>query len=169
MESMKIAIRCLIVLTFLLNLTFTSSAQVNVIGSIEYEQVSHFEKDYFISAMKMSGDGLKIVFATSGPEVKVYTINSDGSALTQIYDFETTGFGPSVEASCSQSFRIRRDVHPHRQRYRSRGNAVRFPERACRRRTDRRSASADGDRPGLRPQFYRRRRGGDLASRRRVA
>ncbi len=99
MESIKIAIRCLIVLTFLLNLTFTSSAQVNVIGSIEYKQVSHFEKDYFISAIKMSGDGLKIVFATSGAEVKVYTINSDGSALTQIYDFERTGFGPSVDIS----------------------------------------------------------------------
>ena len=99
MESKKIAIRYLIVLTFLFNLTFTSSAQVNVIGSIEYKQVSHFETDHFISAMKMSGDGLKIVFATSGPEVKVYTINSDGSALTQIYDFETTGFGPSVDIS----------------------------------------------------------------------
>ncbi|MCP4310481.1 MAG: T9SS type A sorting domain-containing protein [Bacteroidetes bacterium] len=96
---MKAAIRCFTLISILLCLSITSSSQVNVIGSIEYEQVSHFETDYVITAMKMSGDGLKIVFATGGPAVKVYTINSDGTGLTQIYDFERTGTGPSVDIS----------------------------------------------------------------------
>ncbi|MCK4745796.1 MAG: hypothetical protein KAT15_02120, partial [Bacteroidales bacterium] len=57
------------------------------------------ESDYSISAMKISGDGTKIVFATSGPAVKVYTMDADGTDLAQIYDFERTGTGPMVDIS----------------------------------------------------------------------
>ena len=96
---LKSIIGHLVLVTILLCITITTSAQVNVIGAINYKQVSQFETDYSISALKMSADGLKIIFATSGPWVKVYTINSDGTGLTQIYDFERTGFGPSVDIS----------------------------------------------------------------------
>ncbi len=94
MKLCKTLIHCLYVISFLLCLSITTSAQVSVTGAIEYEQVSQFETDYAISAMKMSGDGLKIIFATSGPWVKVYTIYSDGTGLTQIYDFERNWFWP---------------------------------------------------------------------------
>ncbi len=78
-----------------------SNAQVEVIDGIDYRQVSNFETDYSITAMKISGDGTRIVFATSGPAVKVYTIDSDGTHLTQVYDFERTGFGPSVDINAN--------------------------------------------------------------------
>ena len=99
MLYLKTTIRHLVLVTILLCISITTSAQVNVIGAINYKQVSQFETDYSISALKMSADGLKIIFATSGPWVKVYTINSDGTGLTQIYDFERNGFGPSVDIS----------------------------------------------------------------------
>lgn len=99
MERIKTAISLFALVSIFFCLSITTSAQVKVVGAIEYEQVSQFETNYSISAMKMSADGLKIIFATSGPAVKVYTINSDGTALTQIYDFERTGFGPSVDIS----------------------------------------------------------------------
>jgi hypothetical protein len=79
----------------------SSNGQVEVMDGIDYRQVSNFETDYSITAMKMSGDGTRIVFATSGPAVKVYTINTDGTHLTQVYDFERTGTGPSVDISAS--------------------------------------------------------------------
>jgi hypothetical protein len=78
-----------------------SNAQVEVINGIDYRQVSNFETDYSITAMKISGDGTRIVFATSGPAVRVYTIDSDGTHLTQVYDFERTGFGPSVDINAN--------------------------------------------------------------------
>lgn len=77
--------------------TILSNAQVQVINGIDYKQITSFETDYSIIAMKISGDGTKIVFATGGPQVKVFTIDSDGSGLTQIYDFQRTGSGPMVD------------------------------------------------------------------------
>ena len=74
-------------------------AQTTVIHGIEYRQMSDFETDFFISSMKISADGSRIVFATSGPAVRVYTINSDGTGLTLVYDFQRTGTGPFVDIS----------------------------------------------------------------------
>lgn len=46
-----------------------------------------------ISVMKMSGDGSRLVFATVGteqvPHPKIYTIKTDGSELTQLFDYAT--------------------------------------------------------------------------------
>jgi len=81
--------------------TISSSAQVEVINGIEYKQISNFETDYFITTMKISGDGTTIVFGTGGPAVKVFTIGANGTGLTQVYDFERTGTGPSVDISAN--------------------------------------------------------------------
>ena len=75
------------------------AAQTEVITGINYKQISSFESDYSISAMKISGDGTKIVFATAGPQVKVFTIDSDGTDLVQVYDLQRTGTGPFVDIS----------------------------------------------------------------------
>ncbi len=102
MEFLKTTIRCFIIaLTISLCSTISSRAQVDVIHGIEYKQISSFETDYSIIAMKISADGTKIVFATGGPAVKVFTINANGTGLTQVYDFERTGTGPSVDISAN--------------------------------------------------------------------
>jgi len=49
--------------------------------------------------MKMSADGSTIVFATGGPQVKVYTMNTLGQGLTLVYDFQTIGSGPFIDIS----------------------------------------------------------------------
>ncbi len=82
---------------------FSAKAQVNVIDAVDYKQITNFEEDQYISTMKVSGDGIKIVYATGGPFNKVFTMNSDGSGLKEIYDFQRTGFGPSVDISSDGS------------------------------------------------------------------
>jgi len=77
------------------------SAQTKVIRAVEYLQISNFATNSSITSMKMSADGSRIVFATGGPAVKVFTINSNGSGLTQVYDFQKTGFGPFVDISAN--------------------------------------------------------------------
>ena len=100
MESHQTA-RCIIVVIFMSLFFFSipSTAQVEVIDGIQYKQISTFETDLSITAMKISGDGTKIVFATGGPAVKVYTIDSDGTGLIEVYDFQRTGTGPMVDIS----------------------------------------------------------------------
>ncbi len=89
-----------ILLCLLISETSTN-AQVEVIDGIQYKQISNFEQDYSIVAMKISGDGTKIVFSTGGPAVKVYTIDSDGTGLKELYDFQRTGTGPTVDISAN--------------------------------------------------------------------
>jgi len=79
------------------------SAQTKVIRAVEYLQISNFLTNASITSMKMSADGSRIVLATGGPAVKVFTINSNGSGLTQVYDFQKTGFGPFVDISANGS------------------------------------------------------------------
>ncbi|MBK7105631.1 MAG: hypothetical protein IPH62_10145 [Ignavibacteriae bacterium] len=79
------------------------SAQTNVIRSVEYTQISSFEINMEICNMKISSDGSRIVFATGGSAKKVFTINSDGTSLKLIYDFQNTGFGPFVDISADGS------------------------------------------------------------------
>jgi len=79
------------------------SAQTQIIRAIEYRQISSFVTNMSITSMKMSADGSKIVFATGGPAVRVFTINSNGSGLKQVYDFQKTGFGPFVDISANGS------------------------------------------------------------------
>jgi len=98
MRSFKIQIQFSVILLlchFLIGQPLV--AQTEVVNAIEYKQISSFETDYSIIAMKISGDGSKIVFATGGPAVQVYTINTDGSGLTLIYDFERNGTGPFID------------------------------------------------------------------------
>jgi hypothetical protein len=90
------SIGCSIMFLFMLTSGF---AQPDVIDGVTLKQITHFEAHPNISAMKMSADGSRIVFATSGPEVKVFTIGTNGSGLTLIYDFQTTGFGPTIDIS----------------------------------------------------------------------
>jgi len=88
-----------LILTGILVWNPESSAQTRVIRALSYEQITHFETELSIASMKISAEGDKIVFSTSGPAVKVFTINVNGTGLTQIFDFERTGFGPSVDIS----------------------------------------------------------------------
>ncbi|HPG39617.1 MAG TPA: T9SS type A sorting domain-containing protein [bacterium] len=68
-------------------------------NSVQYQQVSSFETALSIVNMKICADGSRIVFSTGGPEVKVYTINSNGSGFKQVYDFQRTGYAPFVDIS----------------------------------------------------------------------
>jgi hypothetical protein len=51
--------------------------------------------------MKISADGSRIIFATGGEDKKIFTINADGTGLTQIYNFQTTGHTPHVDISAN--------------------------------------------------------------------
>ena len=100
MKSLKTTLRFFAAV--LLSIPFQlSTAQPYVINGIDYKQISSFETNYGISTMKISSDGSKIVFATGGAEVKVYTISTDGSGLTMIYDFERTGSAPMVDITAN--------------------------------------------------------------------
>ena len=79
--------------------SISSQAQIEVLRAINYQQITEFETDMGISSMKISGDGSVIVFGTSGAQVKVYVIGSNGSNLTEIFDYERTGSGPWVDIS----------------------------------------------------------------------
>ena len=98
MNSSRIYVRYILAFSMAMGAcAFHTEAQVNVTTGINYNQVSSFETDYSISALKISGDGTKIVFATSGPQVKVFTMDADGTDLTLVYDFQRTGYGPTVD------------------------------------------------------------------------
>ncbi|MCB0749700.1 MAG: hypothetical protein KDC90_19745, partial [Ignavibacteriae bacterium] len=86
-----------LILTF--SFYLSTYSQPKIIDAVHYTQISSFETDYSINEMKMSGDGSKIIFATGGPQVKVFTINTNGTGLIQIYDFQTTGFAPFIDIS----------------------------------------------------------------------
>ena len=93
--SKKIELTIILLLSFIIpNLTI---AQTQAIRAIQYKQITNFEENLNISSMKMSADGSRIVFSSSGQEVKVYTINTDGSGLTEVYDFQRTGLGVFVD------------------------------------------------------------------------
>ena len=74
-------------------------AQPEILDGVELKQISHFESNPSISAMKMSADGSTIVYATAGPFVKVFTLGTDGTGLTEVYDFQRTGSGPMIDIS----------------------------------------------------------------------
>ena len=73
--------------------------QPEVVDAVHLTQISNFTTDYSIIDMKMSADGSTIVFATGGPQVKVYTMNTLGQGLTLVYDFQTIGTGPFIDIS----------------------------------------------------------------------
>lgn len=73
--------------------------QPSVLRSIEYQQITDFTAYNGIHAVKISADGSRIVFATSGGEVKVYVIDSDGTDRTVVYDYQTTGSGVFIDIS----------------------------------------------------------------------
>jgi hypothetical protein len=88
-----------VVITGILSWILESSAQTQVLRALDFQQITHFETEWSIADMKISADATRIVFSTSGPAVKVFTLNTDGSGLTQIFDFQRQGFGPSVDIS----------------------------------------------------------------------
>ncbi len=89
----------------LFSLVFLSSiplyAQPDILVGVELERITAFETNPNISALKMSADGSTIVYATSGPEVKVYTLGTDGNGLQLVYDFQRTGTGPRIDISAN--------------------------------------------------------------------
>jgi hypothetical protein len=87
------------ILLFSILFSFLAFAQPKVVDAVHLTQISSFETDYSIIDMKMSADGSTIVFATGGPQVKVYTMNTLSQGLTLIYDFQTTGSGPFIDIS----------------------------------------------------------------------
>ena len=92
--------RTLIVLAILATGSYCPiEAQPDILDGVELKQISHFETNPSISAMKMSLDGSTIVYATAGPFVKVFTVGTDGTGLTEVYDFQTTGTGPMIDIS----------------------------------------------------------------------
>ena len=102
MNYFKPSLLSFLMLSITLSLPWNyGSSQTKVIRSVEYRQITSFQTNYFISSMKISADGSKIVFATGGPAVKVFTINSNGSGLTQVYDYQKTGLGPFVDISAN--------------------------------------------------------------------
>jgi len=74
-------------------------AQTEIYNAIQYNQISDFQENYSIVDMKMSADASKIIFSTGGSSVKIFTINTDGTGLLQIYDFQTTGSGSYIDIS----------------------------------------------------------------------
>ncbi len=88
-----------IILLFTLIFSYAIIAQPKAVAAVHYTQISSFETDYFIADMKMSADGSKIVFTTGGPQLKVFTMNSNGTGLIQVYDFQTTGTAPFIDIS----------------------------------------------------------------------
>ncbi len=87
------------IILFILLFSFRVFAQPEVVDAVHLTQISSFETDYSIIDMKMSADGSTIVFATGGPQVKVYTISTSGQKLTLVYDFQTIGTGPFIDIS----------------------------------------------------------------------
>ena len=87
------------ILLFSILFSFHTFAQPIVVDAVHLTQISSFETDLSIIDMKMSADGSTIVFATGGPQVKVYTLSSSGQGLTLVYDFQTTGSGPFIDIS----------------------------------------------------------------------
>ncbi len=83
----------------ILSWNIESSAQTQVLRALDFQRITGFETEWFIADMKMSADATKIVFSTGGPTNRVFTLNTDGSGLTQIFDFQRQGFGPSVDIS----------------------------------------------------------------------
>jgi hypothetical protein len=60
-----------------------------IIRTIVYRQISNIqsgESPGFISALKISGDGSRIIFTGDQPG-KIFTIKSDGSDLIQVFDY----------------------------------------------------------------------------------
>lgn len=88
-----------VVILICLFFSISSQAQIEVLRAINYQQITEFETNMGISSMKISGDGSVIVFGTSGAQVKVYVIGSDGTDLTEIFDYERAGSGPWVDIS----------------------------------------------------------------------
>ena len=86
-------------LLFVIFFSFRGYTQPEVVDAVHLKQISSFETDYSIIDMKMSADGSTIVFATGGPQVKVYTMNTLGQGLTLVYDFQTIGTGPFIDIS----------------------------------------------------------------------
>lgn len=80
-------------------ITIDLFAQTEVIRAIQYKQITNFEQNHNISSIKMSDDGTKIVFSSSGEFVKVFTINVDGTGIVEVYDFQRNGSGVFVDIS----------------------------------------------------------------------
>ncbi len=99
MSQTKLQATFFSILILLFSFNQRTLSQPNVIDAVHYSQISSFETDYSIYEMKMSADGSKIVFATGGQHVKVFTINTNGTGLKQVYDFQTTGFAPFIDIS----------------------------------------------------------------------
>jgi hypothetical protein len=87
------------IILFSILFSFPTFGQPKVVDAVHLTQISSFETDYSIIDMKMSADGSTIVFATGGPQVKVYTMSTSGQGLTLVYDFQTIGSGPFIDIS----------------------------------------------------------------------
>lgn len=99
MNYSKVKTIAYIILLFTLIFYYSIFAQPKAVAAVHYTQISSFEIDYYIADMKMSADGSKIIFATGGPQVKIFTINTNGTGLIQVYDFQTTGTAPFIDIS----------------------------------------------------------------------
>ena len=87
------------ILLFVFFFSFRGYTQPEVVDAVHLKQISSFETDYSIIDMKMSADGSTIVFATGGPQVKVYTMSTSGQGPKLVYDFQTIGSGPFIDIS----------------------------------------------------------------------
>lgn len=99
MYTYKRLLAAFVAISGILSWNIESSAQTRVLRALDFQRITGFETEWFIADMKMSADATKIVFSTGGPTNRVFTLNTDGSGLTQIFDFQRQGFGPSVDIS----------------------------------------------------------------------
>jgi uncharacterized protein (TIGR03437 family) len=88
--------------------SLTVSPAATIIRTIVYRQISDFQSSSApgIERMKMSADGSKLIFSSFAK--KVYTMNTDGTGFTEVFDYATFRTGcpcviPSVDISANGS------------------------------------------------------------------
>jgi len=68
----------------------TQPSPATIIRTLVFRQISRFSGGGpAIDKLKLSADGLKLIFA--GNDKKVYTINADGTGFTQVFDYASLG------------------------------------------------------------------------------
>lgn len=81
--------------TCLLTIAGSATGNVTTVNTIVYHQIREFNLGDIpgIGRMKISENGSRIIFSCSSPK-SVYTINSDGSNLIKIFDYNDVGNRP---------------------------------------------------------------------------
>lgn len=66
---------------------YSLGEEAQIIRTIVYNQITDFDTDLGIGRLKISANGSKIIFSTTNK--KIFTINTDGTNLVEVFDFAT--------------------------------------------------------------------------------